>query len=215
MALLAILPRLQDNFFEGLCTQDESWFLYEYQSGSIFAASREIIPPRCEHKIHGKKRMITVFFTAMWLLVLDTLSHDHTFTQAYFMTEVLWMLSQENGRLRRKCSSGPFYPDMGNSRCHNGKKITAEIQHLMFARALHAAYSLYLSQCDFWLFGLMKHSLKAREIRAIQDLISPLANLWDDLTFEDVQAVFLDWMEQPFWVSSNNGGYYIKRSNSI
>jgi hypothetical protein len=99
---------------------------------------------------------------------------------------------------------------MNNSRCHNGKKITAEIQHQRFARAPHPLYSPDLSPCDFWIFGLMKHSLKDREIRAVQGLISALTNLWDDITFEDVQVVFLDWMELISSVINNNGWYYIE-----
>jgi histone-lysine N-methyltransferase SETMAR len=99
---------------------------------------------------------------------------------------------------------------MDNSRCHNGKKTTAEIEHRRFARAPHPPYSQDLSPCNLWLFGLMKHSLKDREIQAVQALISALTNIWDDLTFEDVQAVFLDWMERLSWVNSNNGDYYIK-----
>jgi hypothetical protein len=74
-ALLAILQCLQDNSFEGISTGDESWFLYEYQSDSMFAASREAVPPRYEHKIQAKKKMITVFFTPTRLVILDALPH--------------------------------------------------------------------------------------------------------------------------------------------
>jgi transposase len=99
---------------------------------------------------------------------------------------------------------------MDNSRCHNGKKITAEIQHRRFARAPHPPYSPDLSQCDFWLFGMMKHRLKDRDIQGVQALIGTLTDILDDLTFEDVQAVFLDWMERLSYLINNNGEYYIK-----
>jgi transposase len=38
---------------------------------------------------------------------------------------------------------------MDNSRCHNGKKITAEIKHRRFVRAPHPPYSPDLNPCDF------------------------------------------------------------------
>jgi hypothetical protein len=57
---------------------------------------------------------------------------------------------------------------------------------------------------------MMKHSLKDREIQGVQALISALTDIWDDVTFEDVQTVFLDWMERSCWVINNNGEYYIK-----
>jgi hypothetical protein len=55
----------------------------------MFTASREAVQPRCEHKIQAKKTMITVFFTPTRLVVLDALPHGQTFTQEYFMTDVL------------------------------------------------------------------------------------------------------------------------------
>jgi hypothetical protein len=56
----------------------------------------------------------------------------------------------------------------------------------------------------------MRHSLKHREIQEIEALITALTDIRDDLTFEDVQGVFLDWMERLSCVINNNGDYYIK-----
>jgi hypothetical protein len=154
--------------------------------------------------------MVTVLFAPRRLLVLNALRHIQTFTQDYFITEVLPILREENVRFRRKHSDGNFLLHMANSRCHNGKKKTAEIEYRRFARAPHPPHSPDLSPCDFWLFGLMKHSLKDREMQRVQALTSALTNMRDDLIFEDVQVVFLDWMEQPSWVINNNGDYDIK-----
>jgi hypothetical protein len=38
-------------------------------------------------------------------------------------------------------------------------------------------------------------------------LMSALTEIWKDLTFEDVQAILLDWMEQFSWVVNNNEYY--------
>jgi hypothetical protein len=95
-ALLAILRRLQDNSFEGISTEDESRFLYGHQSDSMLAASRETVTPRSRHGIECKKTMITVFFPPTRLLVLDALPHGQTFTQEYFITELLPILYREN-----------------------------------------------------------------------------------------------------------------------
>jgi hypothetical protein len=51
----------------------------------------------------------------------------------------------------------------------------------------------------------MKHSLKDRKIQGVQALLSALTDVWDDLTFEDVPAVFLDWMERLSRAINNNG----------
>jgi hypothetical protein len=86
-ALLAILRRVQDNSFEGIPRGDESWFLYEYQTNSIFAASRETVSLTYEHKIQAKKTLITVFFTSTRLLVLAALPYDQTST-SFIITQI-------------------------------------------------------------------------------------------------------------------------------
>jgi histone-lysine N-methyltransferase SETMAR len=206
---------LQDNSFESIPSGDESRFLYEYQPNSIFTASRETVAPRYDHEIQAKKKLITVFFTPTRLLVLAALPYGQTFTQNHFITEVLPILREENVQFRRKHSGDYYFVHMDNSRCHNRKKNTAEIEHRRLAGAPPPPYSPDHSPCDFWLFGLMKHNLKDREIRAVQTLITALSKIWNDLHFEDVQAVFLDWMERLSWVIDNNGQYYIQYNNII
>jgi hypothetical protein len=46
-------------------------------------------------------------------------------------------------------------------------------------------------------------------------LIKALTKIWDHLTFEDVHAVFSDWMKRLSWVINNNEEYYIKSTNWI
>jgi hypothetical protein len=42
----------------------------------------------------------------------------------------------------------------------------------------------------------LKHSLKDRDIQGVQALISAVTNIRDDLALEDIQTLFLDWMER-------------------
>jgi hypothetical protein len=37
--------------------------------------------------------------------------------------------------------------------------------------------------------------------------LSAVANMWNDLTFANVQRVFQEWMERLTWVIRNNGEY--------
>jgi hypothetical protein len=156
------------------------------------------------------KTLTTVFFTATRLLVPAALPYGQTFTQDHFITELPPILREKNVQFRRKHSGDNFFIQMDNSRCHNRKKVPAEIEHRRLAGAPPPLYSPDHSPCDFWFFGLMKYSLKDREIQEIQTLISALTDIWDDLTFEKVQAAFLDWMERLSWVIDNNGEYSIK-----
>jgi hypothetical protein len=87
---------------------------------------------------------------------------------------------------------------------------TAKFDRRRLGRPEHPLYSPDLRPCDFWLFGFLKEKFKDRPLRGVQSLHQAIADLWDELTFEDVQAVFLEWMNRLSWVIENKGGHYIK-----
>jgi hypothetical protein len=87
---------------------------------------------------------------------------------------------------------------------------TAEFDRIMLGRAEHPAYSPDLSPCDFWLFGFLKEKVKDRQLCGVPSLHQAITDLWDELTFEDVQAVFLKCMNRLSWVIESKGEYFIK-----
>jgi hypothetical protein len=60
-------------------------------------------------------------------------------------------------------------------------------------RTPHPLSSPDLSPCDFWFFGIAKGKMKDREFHTVQDIRRRLTEIWNNLTFEDVQSVFLEW----------------------
>jgi hypothetical protein len=97
---------------------------------------------------------------------------------------------------------------MDNSMSHNGDKISEKLAKRSIERAPHLLYSPDISPCDFWLFDMLKHNMKDREFQSQQAIVSPVAKMWNDLTFADVQGVFQEWMERLTWVVGNKGEYY-------
>jgi hypothetical protein len=87
---------------------------------------------------------------------------------------------------------------------------TAKFDCRRFGRAEHISYSSDLSPCNFWLFGFLKEKLKERQLRGVQSLHQAIPDLWDELTFEDVQAVFLEWMNRLSWDIERKREYFIK-----
>jgi hypothetical protein len=83
---------------------------------------------------------------------------------------------------------------MDNSMCHNGAKITEKLEKRHIARAPHGAYSPDLSPCDFWLFGILKQKMKERIFQSEEQIFASVCESWDELTFEDIQRVFHNWM---------------------
>jgi histone-lysine N-methyltransferase SETMAR len=99
---------------------------------------------------------------------------------------------------------------MDNSKCQNAKKISGKLQKKHITSALHPPYSQDLSPCDFWFFGMVKQQIKDREFCSAQDILRSLSDAWNDLNFENIQRVFLEWMDGFTWVLENDGEYFPK-----
>jgi hypothetical protein len=87
---------------------------------------------------------------------------------------------------------------------------TAEFDRQRLGRAEHRPYSPDLSPCEFWFFGFLKKRLRDRQLPEVQSLQQAITDLRDELTFEDVEAVFLEWMNCLSWVIENKGQCFIK-----
>jgi hypothetical protein len=93
--LLHLLQQLQPFDFEGITTGDESWFRYEYESDSMSPPSAYMVLPRLCAGFQVKKTMITVFFIATRLIVLNSLPQGQSFTQDYCISEIVPAFTKE------------------------------------------------------------------------------------------------------------------------
>jgi hypothetical protein len=69
--------------------------------------------------------------------------------------------------------------------------------------APHALDSPDMSQYDFWFFGISKHRMMDRQLQNLKEILDAATELWDAVTFEDLQNVFLTWMERLQWAIQN------------
>jgi hypothetical protein len=58
---------------------------------------------------------------------------------------------------------------------------------------------------------MVKQRIKDRELCSAQEILRSLSDSWSDLTFEDIQRVFLEWVDRLTWVIENNGEFFPKR----
>jgi hypothetical protein len=63
----------------------------------MFAPSADMVLARLRAGFYVKKRMITVFFTTTRLIVLNSLPQGHSFTQDYFISEIVSAPLAESG----------------------------------------------------------------------------------------------------------------------
>jgi hypothetical protein len=70
------------------------------------------------------------------------------------------------------------------------------------------AYSPDLSPCDFWFFGRAKTAIQDQSFEDPEELIEALTNLFDGITFEELQSVFHNWIRRLRRVIENRGEYF-------
>jgi hypothetical protein len=139
--------------------------------------------------------------------MLDVLPTGSKFNQQYFIDYVLLDLQTENLNFRRRMPLAIFWMDMGNSMCHNESKVVSKFDKHHIVRLSHLAYSPDLSPCDFWLFGMLKGILKDQEFHWHDEIEEAITMAWNDLTFDEVQSVFHNWVNRLRWAIENAGEY--------
>jgi hypothetical protein len=71
--LLNVLHRQANYSCSRIVTGDESWFLYLYLYDYMFAISRDEMIPREKATIEAQRIMLTILFSGMSLITVDTL----------------------------------------------------------------------------------------------------------------------------------------------
>jgi transposase len=174
----------------------------------MFAKSPTDDTPRTIHEISVKKNMFTIFFTNRKLLIAEYLAKGQKYNQDYFISDNLPELEREKMRYERRKQGRTFFVIMDHSKSHDGGKIQGKFDMKGFIRTPNPPYSPDLSPCDFWLFGMAKEKMKDREFHAVQEIRRGLTEICNDLTFQDVQSVFLKWKIRSNWAIENCGEYY-------
>jgi hypothetical protein len=162
----------------------------------MFASSRDAVAPRIRLDISAKKAMLSVFFTSRKLLELDSMSKTQKYDQEYWVQKVIPELQCERSRFARRKTLIESAAQMDNSRRHNRMKLTNALDKLKVIWALHPVYSPDLSPCDFWLFGMLKHWMADRQLQSPKENLDMVTELWDHITFDEVQIFFRPWMDR-------------------
>jgi hypothetical protein len=82
---------------------------------------------------------------------------------------------------------------MDYSTSHDYRNIQEKFGTKGLVRSHHRPYSPDLSPYNFWFVRLAKGKMRDREFHTVQDILGRLTEIWNGLTFEDVQSVFLEW----------------------
>jgi hypothetical protein len=74
----------------------------------MFAPSADVVLPKQRAGFQVKQTMITIFFTATRLIVLNSLPQGHSFTQGYFISQIVPAFTKEKLKFQRHHSGVTF-----------------------------------------------------------------------------------------------------------
>jgi hypothetical protein len=77
------------------------------------------------------------------------------------------------------------------------------VANLKFDRVPYPPYSPDLSPCGFWLFEMLRQKIKDRMFQTVEEIMTVVHRAWDELTLDDLQFVFFNWIERLEWVSEH------------
>jgi hypothetical protein len=132
------------------------------------------------------------------------------YSEEYFVQSLFPSLLKE-----KKSCSGPktaitLSVHMDNSMCHNGHRVVDELRCLKILRASNPRYSLDIGPGDFWMFGDLKGKLKACHLQAPEQILTPFQELWDNITFKELQMAGESWRDWLRWITEDEREYYRK-----
>jgi hypothetical protein len=107
-----------------------------------------------------------------------------------------------------------FDVHIDNSKSDGDREIQEKFDTNSLIRSSHPPYSSDLSSGDFWFFGMAKGKMKDWKFHTVQDVLGRLTQIWNGLTFEDVQSVFIEWQIRLNWALENGEEYYSKQSKN-
>jgi histone-lysine N-methyltransferase SETMAR len=133
--------------------------------------------------------MMTIFFSSAKLISLQALPLGASFTQEYFINTIRSDIVHESGQIFRRVHRGDLFVHIDNSMYHNDRKVTDELEVLKLDRVPHPPYSPDLTLCDFWLFDMLKQTIKDRVFQTIEEILDAIRHVWREVTLERLQSV--------------------------
>jgi hypothetical protein len=173
----------------------------------MFATSRDEVIPRTKQTIGARKVILTIFFPGAKLVSLNALPPGGRFTQDYFVNTVLPDIVHERGQILCRVRRGDSCVHMDSSRCDNGHKGIDELENLNLVRVAHPPYSRHLSPYDFRLFAMLKQNIQDRLFDTTEEIMMAIRKVWSEVTFEDLQSVFFNWIQRVEYVIEHEAEY--------
>ena len=185
-----------ENFLQRIITGDETWlYLHDPESKQASMEWRfkgERAPTKPKMVRSAGKVMVTVFFDAQGVILLDYLEQGKTVTGARYDDALTSLREAIKDKRRGKLAKGIiFHHD--NAPAHTSNRIQDSLRRHGFEILPHPAYSPDLAPCDFHLFPKIKRSMKGRRFGSLDEVKSAFETLLEEQEPSFFRSAFWDW----------------------
>ena len=165
--------RSKDDFLLHLVTVDETWVHYYEPENKAqsrqWVGPRSLWPNKFKTQPSAGKVIVTVFWDAVGILMLDFLPKRSTITGVYYanLLDQLRTAIREKGKL----SKGVLL-QQDNMRVHTCKVTMNAVERNGYELIPHPAYSPDLASSDFFLFPNMKKDIHGHHFRSDEEVLT-------------------------------------------
>ncbi|KAA6357905.1 MAG: putative mariner transposase [Streblomastix strix] len=207
-----LLPQIKSfvkNNFLDIVTGDETWiYLKNYALISWIKKSDEQ-PETPRGGIGDEKRMYTVFFSGVGIEYVHVLPKKQTMDSEVFVNDILKPLEQQIIK-ERNPKEGQIHLHFDNCRVHTSYYTQRYLDHSIFTKLKHPAYSPDISPCDFYLFGLLKSELKGKIFKNENEMEIEVNKILHEIHPLEIQRALGSWIRRLEYIIKHDGKYYNK-----
>lgn len=156
------------SFFQRVITCDEKWcFFNNFDQSVRWVKTNERPDPVQRKDIHGKKRMLTVFWSTEGVVSWDLVPQGMAIDADYVCKKLEEMVvgAESMGRKRDE-----ILLRWNNCRPHFAKKTQEKLKQLQLEFLSHSAYSPEISLSDYHLFRSLQHWRRGKQLKTEDDL---------------------------------------------
>lgn len=201
------LLRKKNKMFKYIITGDESWIFYNNPIKQAWTLEGNSFPSNINRTIADQKIMLTVFFNAYGILLIDFKPDKCSFDSKYMVDSILPILSDSIASRRKVKRCQGYYIHFDNARPHMSETTTSKINELGLLVAPHPPYSPDLAPSDFWLFGLLKQKLKGNQFKTRIELEIMVSEMLNSIDKKYFFKAYEAWIERLEAVIARNGDY--------
>lgn len=205
---MLILKQKDEDFLNRIITGDEKWVMYDNSS-----RKRQWLSPRQRHivttkpNIHGKKVMLSVWWSARGVIHYELLQPGETITADVYCAQLERLKDKLEKKWPALTNRNRVILHHDNARPHIAKKTLQKIKDFGWELLSHPPYSPDIAPSDYHLFRAMQHFLVGKKYASHEAINIAIQDFFDskpvDFYKDGLMKLVCKWSD----IVENNGAY--------